>query len=112
MQNLQKILSDDEFNDNTSSIAEIVNRIKVAVQMPIKLPYGKKGKGIEDYFSKFNEDAVSRFIDKLSQSKWVRNPSFTLDIIVRDDLVNTLGVGTCASFKYYKIETLNLSSFK
>lgn len=112
MQNLQKILNDDEFNENSSSISEIVNRIKMAVQMPIKIPYGKKSKTIEEYFSRFDNDVISRFIDKLSKSKWVRNPTFTLDMILRDDLVNTLGVGTCGTFKYYKIETLNLSSFK
>ena len=109
---LQKILSDDEFNESSSCISGIVDRIKSAVQMPIRLPYGKRNKSFEEYFSRFDDDTIDRFIAKLSQSKWVRNPTFTLDLIVRDDLVNTLGAGPCASLKYYNIETLNLSKFK
>nr|DAO05373.1 MAG TPA: hypothetical protein [Bacteriophage sp.] len=105
---------DSEFNDEESAASKILSRIKSSVQMPLRMPYGKKMRAFEVYFSKFDEDTINRFISKLSSSVWVKNSRFSLEMIVRDDMVNTIFSGTAdpTVCRYYSIETLTLKPLK
>lgn len=114
MKSLVLDTDESEFNEKDSELSSILTRIKAAVQMPLRNPYGKRNRYFEEYFSKFDETTLERFITKLSSSVWVKNPRFSLDMIVREDMVNTIftSVTDPAVSKYYHVETLTLKPLK
>lgn len=107
---LTRLTSNSDFGGR-----DIYTEIKRAVQLALSRPYGKKGVGIDNYFKQFNDSQLDRFIEKLKESKWVRNSNFNYDLIVRDDLVNKL-IGGLSDIsmqsKYYNITTLILEKVR
>lgn len=101
---MQSLIPTTEFDyDN-----DIFARIKAAVHVAQARPYGKRYAIIQQYFNGFTASQIDEFINKLSESKWVRNPSFSYDRIVRDDMVNAMlsnGV-TAEVSKYYDVKVL------
>ena len=94
---------------------DIYSEVKKAVQLAIGKPYGKKAPIIAGYFKQFSDSQLDMFIERLKESKWVRNSNFNYDLIVRDDLVNKLLGGlsdTSMQSKYYNITTLVLGKLK
>lgn len=107
---LTRLTSDSDFGGR-----DIYAEIKKAAQVALSKPYGKKAPIIADYFKQFNDNQLDRFIEKLKESKWVRNSNFNYDLIVRDDLVNKL-IGGLSDIsmqsKYYNITTLILEKVR
>jgi hypothetical protein len=104
---MQSLIPTTEFDAGN----DIFSRIKTSVHVALARPYGKRYAVIQQYFSKFTDQQLDEFINKLGESKWVRNPSFTYDRIVRDDMVSALlsnGVTNEVS-KYYDVHTLIVS---
>lgn len=102
-------------NDVDFGGRDIYAEIKRAVQLALSKPYGKKGVGIETYFKQFNDTQLDAFIEKLKESKWVRNTAFNYDLVVREDLVNKMIGGLADNSmqsKYYNITTLILEKLK
>ena len=87
-----------------------VDKIAKAVRMAIRKPYGKKAVSIDDYFQQFDDAILQRFTEKLATSKWVNNPRFSIDLVVRQDLVREMVGGNQEQSKYYKVETLVLGA--
>ena len=110
MTSLTQLSSDSDFGGR-----DIYAEIKRAVQMALSKPYGKKAPVIEDYFKQFNDSQLDRFVEKLKESKWVRNSNFNYDLVVREDLVNKLIGGlsdNSMQSKYYNVTTLILEKLK
>ena len=94
---------------------DIYAEIKKAVQLALSKPYGRKAPVIAVYFKQFTESQLDMFIEKLKESRWVRNDSFNYDLVVREDLVNKLLGGlsdTSMQSKYYNVATLVLEKLK
>lgn len=110
---MQTLIKKTEFDDGKQE-PDIIDRIKIAVAMAIRRPQAAKLQAITDYFSRFDNATVERFLEKLASSVWVRNPNFSLELIIRKDLVNTLlgGTSETSTSKYYKVQTLTLEKLK
>lgn len=104
MKSLIPIQANDEFND----APDIFSRIKAALHVSLARPYGKKLAVMTEYFNRFTEAQQDMFIDKLAESKWVRNPMCTYEFIVKQDLVNEVLAGGMSDkvAKYYNVVTL------
>lgn len=110
---MDSLIKKTEFDEGKQE-PDIVDRIKTAVAMAIRRPQSAKLQAINDYFSRFDEATVNRFLEKLASSVWVRNPNFNIELVVRKDLVNTLlgGTSETSTSKYYKVQTLTLEKLK
>lgn len=110
MKQLTPLTSESDFGGR-----DIYAEIKKSVQLALSKPYGKKAPIVASYFKQFSDSQLDRFVEKLKESKWVRNTNFNYDLIVRDDLVNKLIGGLSDSSmqsKYYNIATLILEKVK
>lgn len=110
---MQTLIKKTEFDDGKQE-PDIIDRIKTAVCIAIRRPQASKMQAIMEYFSRFDEATIERFLDRLASSVWVRNPSFNLELVIRKDLVNTLlgGTSETSTSKYYKVQTLTLEKLK
>ncbi len=73
---------------------EIVSAIGKAVLKPLAQPRGTKLQIYEAYFERFSDQQINLFLEKLKKSEWVNNDSFSLDNLVKRDLVNVLLSGS------------------
>ena len=73
---------------------EIVSSIGKAVLKPLVQPRGTKLQICEAYFERFSDQQINLFLDKLKKSEWVNNGSFSLDDLVKRDLVNVMLSGS------------------
>ena len=97
-------------NDDFDASDDIFVKIKNALKIALARPHGKKFVTMTDYFDSFTSEQLDEFVDKLSESKWVRNPMCTYEFIVKQDLVNELltnGLSSQVS-KFYNIVTLKV----
>lgn len=110
---MQTLIKKTEFDDGKQE-TDIIDRIKTAVCIAIRRPQAAKLQAITDYFNRFDNATVDRFLEKLASSVWVRNPNFNIELVVRKDLVNTLlgGTSETSTSKYYKVQTLTLEKLK
>lgn len=110
---MDSLIKKTEFDDGKQE-PDIIDRIKTAVCIAIRRPQAAKLQAIMDYFSRFDNATVERFLEKLASSVWVRNPNFNIELVVRKDLVNTLlgGTSETSTSKYYKVQTLTLEKLK
>lgn len=100
---MKSLIPTTEFDDNN-----IFVKIKEAVHLNIAKPYGKRMASFMGYIGKYTDSQLDIFIEKLAESKWVRNSQFSFDRMVRDDIIGELlsgGVSTEVS-KHYNIVTL------
>jgi hypothetical protein len=98
--------AENEFDDSP----DIFARIKTALHISIARPYGRKLASLTDYFNRFTDEQLNVFVDRLSESKWVRNDQCTYDFIMRKDLVTEIlsgGMPESVS-KYYNIVILEV----
>ena len=73
---------------------EIVSAIGKAVLKPLVQPRGTKLQICEAYFERFSDQQINLFLEKLKKSEWVNNGSFSLDDLVKRDLVNVMLSGS------------------
>ena len=107
---------EDDFNDSPISGANaaltlIVKQISAAVKIPMAMPKGKRREAFERYLALFTENKLSLFMVKLSTSIYVKNPKFSIDFMVRNDLVNTILTGSIEASKvskYYNVKIMNV----
>jgi hypothetical protein len=106
MKSLLPTQANDEFSDSP----DIYTRIKTALHISLAKPYGKKLAAITEYFNQFTQEQQDAFVDKLAESKWVRNPMCTYDFIVKQDLVTEILSGGMPEqvSKYYKVTILEV----
>lgn len=98
--------AESEFDDSP----DIFARIKTALHISIARPYGRKLASLTDYFNRFTDEQLNVFVDRLSESKWVRNDQCTYDFIMRKDLVTEMlsgGMPESVS-RYYNIVMLEV----
>lgn len=107
---MRSLIPTTEFN----GAPDVYSRIKEALHVSVSRPYGRSLAVVEGYLKQFTTSQLDLFIDKLKTSKWVRNPNFSYQLMVRDDLVNAILTGGAVdvSAKYYNIVTLVLPDNK
>jgi hypothetical protein len=106
MRSLIPQAASDDFNDKP----DIFARIKTALHLSLARPYGKRLASLTEYFRGFSDEQLDKFIENLSESKWVRNEMCTYDFIMRKDLVTELTTGITEQVsKYYNIVTLEIT---
>lgn len=99
---------DSDTGCNTSSNL-LVAEIGVATKMVFAMPKGAKLEAFNRYIEQFDSEKILMFLDKLKTSVYVKNPKFSLDFMVRHDIVNELLAGSreaVKASKYYDIKTL------
>lgn len=88
---------------------KLISDISKVVKMAIMRPRGANAATIEEYFEKFSDQQLEKFVSKLSTSQWVGNKYFSLARVIKDDLVTQLIVGDTASqkaLKHYNVTPL------
>lgn len=93
-------------------VRDLVSKISAAVQMPIAPPRGRTVSELQTYFEAYDAEQVAVFIERLSTSRHVKSPVFTLKRIITENIAGTLlagGIREKQSLdKYYSPQVLSL----
>lgn len=74
----------------------IVNFVKETARICNKamaIPRGKKHAELQTYLEPFTTEEMALFFKKLATSKWVNNDYFSIDRLVRENLIATVIAG-------------------
>ena len=101
---MKSLIQTTEFDSGN----DIFVKIKDAVHLSIAKPYGRRSAIVMEYLSRYTESQIETFIEKLAESKWVRNPQFSYERLVREDIVGELLSGGMSAevSKHYNVVTL------
>jgi hypothetical protein len=93
----------------------IVNFVKETARICNKamaVPRGKKHAELQTYLEPFTTEEMALFFKKLATSKWVNNDYFSIDRLVRENLIATVIAGGKQELKslhkYYNPTTITI----
>lgn len=94
----------------TEDVRDSVKEMSSALGVPVAAPRGRKLAEMQEYLGRYSSEQLTEFYGRLKKSHYVRTGSFTLDRLVRNDIVTELLVGSAkvqeVISKYYKVKTL------
>ncbi len=79
--------------DEKDTIA-LLKKISHKLRRPFRPPRGNRLERFCTYFGQFPEDRRNSFVDRIGKTVAASDPSFKLDDIVADDMINSIASGT------------------
>ena len=97
---------------NNEGIVNFVKETARICNKAMAVPRGKKHAELQAYLEPFTNEELTVFFKKLATSKWVNNDYFSIDRLIRENLVATIIAGGKQELKslhtYYNPSTITI----
>jgi hypothetical protein len=101
---------------DNSGIVEFVKRLIKITNKAMAIPRGTKHAELQEYLKPFTGDELDIFFKKLATSQWVNNEYFSLNRLVKEDIVRSVIAGGTKELevvnKYYHPKRLVIVRYK